>query len=194
MTDLAGVSEGFGVSKGEKFDTIMVNVTRSRLRETVFALARQVRVPGFLVVEVPTHQDIEEKLRTKPSEPFHKDVYYLDGIECSVFERIVTENEEFFLDDGQLQFGFGSHSGVDEVMVGRYKLVTVLADQSAKFVKALQGLGYEQRGDRLRTVFDTFTRETPGSTEIIKVEGKTIYEMVKDLTRSGLRFAERRPS
>jgi hypothetical protein len=164
------------------------------LRETVFALARQVRVPGFLVIEVPTHQDIEEKLRTKPSDPFHKDTYYLDGIERSVFERIVTENEEFFLDDGQLQFGFGSHSGVDEVMVGRYKLVTVLADQSAKFVKALQGLGYEQRGDRLRTVFDTFTRETPGSTEIIKVEGKTIYEMVKDLTRSGLRFAERRPS
>src|SRR5881275_1581924 len=81
VQNVDGIHEAYAVQKGDKgFTQITVNVSADRLERVVRELATLVREPAFLVLECGTHQTEEAKLRKLPSDPFHKDVYYLDGL------------------------------------------------------------------------------------------------------------------
>jgi hypothetical protein len=192
VADLRGIKEGFSVEEADDgASVITVNVSAEKLQTIYLGLAGLVRVPGFAVVEIPSNEKGEVKLRKDSTAPFHKDTYYLDGISFDYYQSFFLYYSPLFIDDGFITFGFGTHSGYDEVFVGRYKIFSIHTDEPRKYVQYLKAQKYQQRLP-LKTVYDTFTRETPGSTEMVTIRGKTIYDLIEHLQQKGFYFAERR--
>jgi len=151
-------------------------------------LAGLVTPPAFAIIEIPTNRADEIKLRQKPTDPFHNDVYYLDGISFDYYKSLFAAYARFFLDDGGICFGLASHTtGPDEVFVGRYKLVRIYADNPTKYLQYLEAQQYPRR-EPLRTVQDNVSSQSPGTTSIIKVDGKTIYDLIEILKKEGFYF------
>lgn len=190
--DLSGISEGYSVAEtGKGYTLLTINVSAERLQETFLGLAEMVSTPGFAVIEIPTDLEKEKKLRKSDKDPLHRDVYYLDGIDFGRLKLLFVKHSWFFLEDGQITFGFGCHKGHDEVFISRYKILNIYADEPDKYVRALQELGYERR-EPLKTVWDNFSENNPGSTEMLTKDGKSIYSLVEELEQEGLYFAEHR--
>jgi hypothetical protein len=194
VSNLDGVIEGFSVQPtNQGYSVITINVSADKLQNIYLGLCALVATPAFAIVEIPTNQADEIKLREKPTDPFHNDVYYLDGISFDVYKQMFLAYSQLFIDDGGVTFGFGSHTGRDEVFVGRYKLVRIYADSPDKYLQYLKLQKYPRR-EPLRTVFDNFSPQSPGSTKAITVNGKTVYDLIEILKQKGFYFAERRES
>ena len=67
--------------------------------------------------------------------------------------------------------------------------MTIFANDPTKYTQALDSIEYENVQD-LETVWDNFTPDTPGTTEMITVSGKTVYDLVEELLQEGFYFAE----
>lgn len=193
---LAGIEQAYQVRQGKKYTVFTVNISRENLETVLLNLIQLVATPGFFVLETPTNEIIEQQLRKNDDDPFHKDVYYLDGQETEGFKQLWDEARELLLDDGMVAFGFGSHPNCtdgqfDEVLVGKYKILTIYSNNPDKFTQALAQLGIPQV-EELRTVWDNFSEDSPGIAERIEVNGKDIYDLVELLNKQGLYFKEYR--
>ncbi|MHC4401329.1 MAG: hypothetical protein ACYTG0_16780 [Planctomycetota bacterium] len=62
------------------YHVFTVNVSAENIHDAFCRLASEVNEPAFLLLETGTHRDIEQELRKNDTDPFHKDVYYLDGL------------------------------------------------------------------------------------------------------------------
>lgn len=191
VPDLSGIHEGYSAKLAPKGHTVFtVNVSADRV-DTVFRrLSSEVSDPGFLLLEVGTHESVEKTLRKSPTDPLHKDVYYLDSLTHERLLRILDRHVEVLVHDGGINFGFGGSSGVDEVFVGSYKIVYIYSDAPEKYVHALDDLGFK-REPQIKTVWDNFTQQSPGSRQVLDVE-PTIWDVIEELKETGLYFAERR--
>jgi hypothetical protein len=192
VPDLTGVAEGYSEKTAPAgHSEFTVNVSAERLASVFRELSSQVAGLGFFLLETGTQRDIEVRLRHKPSDPLHKDVFYLDGITVERAHAILAANERNLIHDGGVNFGFGSHTGHDEVFVGPYKIVTVYADVPEKYRTTLRRLGFPKR-ETLKTVWDNFGPNTPGKRSILEDAKPTRWEMIDALKAEGLHFAERR--
>ena len=99
--------------------------------------------------------------------------------------------KELLVHDGMINFGFGSHHGMDEIYVGKYKIFTIYTDEVQKYYDTLSLLGIP-RVEELKTVWNNISEITPGRRSRIIHNGMDIYQMVELLTEKGLYFAERR--
>jgi hypothetical protein len=188
-----GVSEGFSVTKmPQGYSEIQVNVSAERILDVYLGLCSLIRQPAFGLVEVPTNQVEEAKLRQSNMDPFHYDVYYFDRMQYENHCGMIKFFAQLFVNDGQITFGYGAQQGYDEIYVGRYKLFKIYADDPRKYVGFLQKSKFEYR-EKLHTVFDNFSEKTPGVTGSVSMDGKTIYDLIEVLKQNGFYFAERRP-
>ena len=192
IADSSGIHEGYEETKMPQGHwTFRINVSAENIPRVFKRLAQEVGNPGFFLLEVGTHRDEEAKLRKQPSDPFHKDVYYLDGQNTTQALAIFDAYRDLLVHDGMVNIGFGSHQGKDEVFVGGYKIFEVYADHPEKYRTALKELGFRQE-KKLRTVWDNFTLQSPGERNVLKDSSKTIWDMVEELKAKGLYFAEHR--
>lgn len=192
VADLTGIREAYSVSVAEDgYHVFTVNVSAENIYKVFTRLAAEVNGPAFLLLETGTHRDIEDQLRKNDTDPFHKDVYYLDGIAWTDAKHILDTYAELLTHDGVINFGFGSHEGHDEVFVGPYKVFSIYADEPAKYETALQELGIP-KVDRVRTVWENFTRNTLGQLRALDDAKPNIWSMIDELKEKGLYLAERR--
>ncbi|MCA8975868.1 MAG: hypothetical protein KDC98_14195 [Planctomycetes bacterium] len=192
VSDLAGIHEGYSMAVAPKGHTVFtVNVSAERLGEVFRRLSAEVVEPGFLLLETGTHESVEKTLRKSATDPFHKDVYYLDRITHADLLGILGRHGELLVQDGGINFGFGSGTGIDEVFVGPYKVVYIYADAPEKYVRALEESGFG-REPQLRTVWENFTQESPGSRHVLTDVATTIQDLIAELESEGLYLAERR--
>lgn len=193
VTDLSGVSEGFecSVPVGRDHSFLRVNVSAERIADVFLDLAALVDTPGFFVIGIPASRPVEQELHDPARPALHRDFHYLDGIDGDRLRSVFERYRELLVEDGMVTFGFGSHSGLDEVHVARYKVFEILSTKPAKYVERLIELGYPRR-ERLRTVRHTFTPTTPGRLERISIDGRSAFDMVVELEREGLYFGTRR--
>jgi hypothetical protein len=193
VSDLTGIEEAYSVKLvSEGYHVFTINVSAEKIPQAFRRLASEVTEPAFFLLELPTHRDIEEQLRKKPRDPLHRDVYYLDGLTWRGAEEVFVNYEFLLTHDGETNFGYGSHSGHDEVFVGAYKVFYVYADDAAKYRLALRELGYEEV-PQVKTVWDTFTQQSPGRRNALTKSTPTIWQMADELKQQGLYLAERRP-
>lgn len=186
------IHEGYSVTRRpEGYSFFLMNVSAERIPNVFLSLAALVKEPGFLTLEVGTHRDVDTQLRRKDTDPYHKDVYYRDGLTQAAVAGIFRKYETLLVNDGGVSFGYGSHTGHDEVFVAAYKIFHIYADEPEKYRTALAQLGLVEE-PQLTTVWDTFTRSSPGSRTVLLEGPVTIWNMIDELKSNGLRFAERR--
>lgn len=191
VPNLEGIVEGFSISSSNDFYQITINVSAENIDNVFQSLCEKVEKPGFLLIEHGTNANIEKQLRKSESDPFHKDVYYLDGLNGESFLDLYNEYKQLLIHDGMINFGFGSHIGMDEIFVGPYKIFTVFTDKVERYIEVLSGLGFIKI-ENIKTVWENFSETSPGSKMTIKNTGIDIYEMVERLTKKGLYLAENR--
>lgn len=145
----------------------------------------------FLILEVPTNAKEETALASDGTQPLHKDVYYLDGLTPERTIEFLRTFGEWLIHDGLSSFGIGIHSGGNEIILGKYNVVTVYTKTPQQYTGFFEAQGIREVYD-LKTAWDFFTSDTPGESFLYEHKGKNIYDLVEHLKQYGLYFAERR--
>lgn len=145
----------------------------------------------FAILEVPTNAKEEPSLTSGGTQPLHKDVYYLDGLTPEKAVEFLQVFGPWLIHDGMSSFGIGLHSGANEIVSGKYNVVSVYTNTHKKYSGFFETHSIYETVD-LKTAWDYFTQDSPGDSFLYKHDGKTIYDLVEHLKQYGLYFAERR--
>lgn len=145
----------------------------------------------FLILEIPTNAKDEQEIEPGVVEALHVDVHYLDGMPKEYAVEFLREFGELLIHDGMSRFGFGVHSGNNEIMLDYYNVVTIYTKKPEIYNDLFETVGIFEQKD-LKTAWQYFTSETPGECRKITCKGKDIYDIVEYLKQYGLYFAERR--
>jgi len=140
---------------------------------------------------VPTNRKDEVTLASGGTQSVHKDVYYLDGLTPEQAIEFLRVFGQWFIHDGLSSFGIGIHSGGNEIVFGKYNVVTVYTTTHGMYDDFFEAQGIGEVSN-LKTAWDYFTFDTPGDSFIYKYRGKNVYDIVEHLKQYGLYFAERR--
>ena len=167
------------------------NVDADKMEKLLESFIELHREPLFFILELPTNQADETEIRPGVVAALHKDVYYLDGCTQAQALQLLHQFADLLINDGGCAFGFGGHQTQDEIMVGKYNVVSLFT-QNAKMYAGF----FEKHGifktENLQTAWDTFSQAFPGRAECIETGGKTVYDLPDLLASQGLYFAERR--
>ena len=163
------------------------NVNAHKLQPLLEGFLKLHQESCFVILEVPTNAKEE-----RPGiGPLHKDVYYLDDLTPERAAEFLEVFGPWLLEDGLSSFGFGVHSGGNEILVGKYNVVTVYTKSPRKYKGFFEAQGISETRN-LKTAWDYFTPDAPGDSFLYTYKGKNIYDMVEYLKQYGLYFAERR--
>ncbi|MGN1404097.1 MAG: hypothetical protein ACI4XB_07240 [Ruminococcus sp.] len=167
------------------------NIGADRLKAFFQFFISQHKEPLFLILELPTNWNDEEKNENGEVEVPHKDIYYIDGCTREEALAILSRAGDRMIHDGLCEFGFGAHETHEEMMLRKYNLVTVCVKDTMPYQSYLESKGIMQT-ECLVTAWDTFSEEFPGVCERYYSNGKDVYSILKEFKDWGIYFAERR--
>ena len=147
--------------------------------------------PLFFILELPVSIDREKVIAKNIIKESHKDVYYIDG--CSREECLVLliRYGDLLVNDGLSKFGFGGHKSHDEIMLDSYNVVTIYSKELSKFNDFFEPHNI-QFVEELVTAWGTFSKTSPGISEIYESNGKTVYDLPVELAEWGIYLVETR--
>lgn len=134
----------------------------------------------FFILELP---GVEEGIHTK--------VYFIDGCTQEKALEILDKTKKILLNDGMSAFGFGCHRTRDEIMVGKYNVVTLFTENAPVFDGFFEKHGIP-RVQELTTAWDTFTTDAPGDSFCVETDGKSIYDIPDLLKDDGIYLAQQK--
>lgn len=169
---------------------ILANISADKIEEILRHFITAHDEPQFFILELPTKLD-EEQMTDENVNKFHKDVYYIDGCSQDQSFTILIIAGDILINDGLCSFGFGCHESGDEIMFGKYNVMTIFSRDIAKYESFLEEHNVS-KVENLLTAWDTFSSEHPGSAELYKVNEKTVYDIPELFKEWGIYFAERR--
>lgn len=179
------IKEGFEINDNR----IIINVDDANMEKLLNNFIDTLSYPSFFFLELPLNKQEEIKLRKKDSDPFHSDVYYMDGCNQERLKTILNQSGKLLMGDGLSTFGFGSHIKPLEICCTKYNIVYIFTTEIEKYSKLLKEMGIN-RVDKLVTAWDTFTMENPGSAKIAIIDGKKVDDIVQDYKDWGIYKAE----
>ena len=167
------------------------NVNADKLQDLFEHFVLLHKEPCFVILEVPTNAKEETALSSNGTQRLHKDVYYLDGLTPEKAIEFLRVFGQWFIHDGLSSFGIGIHSGGNEILLGKYNVVTVYTKTPRKYRGFFEAQGI-RKVFKLKTAWDYFTYDSPGDSFLYEHNGKNVYDLVAHLKQYGLYFAERR--
>ena len=170
---------------------LMANVHAEKILEAFQHFIAIHDEPLFFILELPVSIDREKVIAKNIIKESHKDVYYIDG--CSREECLVLliRYGDLLVNDGLSKFGFGGHKSHDEIMLDSYNVVTIYSKELSKFNDFFEPHNI-QFVEELVTAWKTFSKTSPGISEIYESNGKTVYDLPEELAEWGIYLAETR--
>ena len=147
--------------------------------------------PLFFILELPVSIDIEKVIAKNIIKESHKDVYYIDGCSREECLALLIRYGDLLVNDGLSKFGFGGHKSHDEIMLDSYNVVTIYSKELSKFNDFFEPHNI-QFVEELVTAWKTFSKTSPGISEIYESNGKTVYDLPEELAEWGIYLAETR--
>ncbi|WP_124101163.1 hypothetical protein [Ruminococcus sp. Marseille-P6503] len=154
----------------------------------VKGLLKSLEEPVFFFVELPCGEDEEKKLRKSKTDPFHYNLYYLDNCTLPVADAIMKRYGDLLINDGLCRFGFGSHKSGEEIYCMSYQSISVYGE-AAKFEPALAALGVVKENE-IKNLWDNFTKDTPGTSLSVEINGETVYDIPVNLKSEGMYLSD----
>lgn len=145
----------------------------------------------FFILELPAKADDETEGMPGIVNTLHKDIYYIDGCLQEEALTILIRVGDLLYNDGLISFGFGCHESNDEIMFGKYNVLTIYSQNINDYDDFFEPHEIEQKDD-LITAWDTFSAESPGISEKYELDGKTVYDIPKQFAEWGMYLAEQR--
>ena len=115
----------------------------------------------------------------------------MDGCSQEESVAILDRVGELLYNDGLASFGFGGHESSDEIMFGKYNVLTIYSQSIDGYDDFFEPHEVGST-ENLITAWDTFSADSPGSSEIYELDGKTVYDIPKEFEEWGMYLAERR--
>ena len=170
---------------------LMANVHSEKILEVFQHFIAIHDEPLFFILELPVSIDREKVIAKNIIKESHKDVYYIDG--CSREECLVLliRYGDLLVNDGLSKFGFGGHKSHDEIMLDSYNVVTIYSKELSKFNDFFEPHNI-QFVEELVTAWKTFSKTSPGISEIYECNGKTVYDLPEELAEWRIYLAETR--
>lgn len=187
ITSSTPVYEGYEVRDGY----IVANVGVDKIEDVLCHFIAMHDEPLFFFLELPANADEETEVAPGIVEKLHKDVYYLDGCSQAEAMTVLFRAGELLCNDGISSFGFGCHESGDEIMFGKYNVLTIAAGDMGKYGDFFAAHGIEKTA-HLTTACDTLTERTPGVCARYEVDGKTVFDIPVQFKEWGMYLAERR--
>ncbi len=180
------LKEGYEPQK----NCIVANVGTKKIVPLMESFLRRRDEPFFFILELPSNRrdETEEDIA---AERFHKDVYYIDGLRQADALALLHSEGGLLASDGLSSFGFGGHFSHDEIMSGKYNVVTLYGKDPFSLQELLNAHEIP-RTENLVTAWDTFTENACGTAEPYRICGKTVYDLPSLYRERGMYFAERR--
>lgn len=147
--------------------------------------------PLFFILELPVSIDREKVIAKNIIKESHKDVYYIDGCSREDCLALLIRYGDLLINDGLSKFGFGGHKSHDEIMLDSYNVVTIYSKELSKFNDFFEPHNI-QFVEELVTAWKTFSKTSPGISEIYESNGKTVYDLPTELSEWGIYLAETR--
>ena len=147
--------------------------------------------PLFFILELLVSIDREKVIAKNIIKESHKDVYYIDGCSREECLALLIRYGDLLINDGLSQFGFGGHKSHDEIMLDSYNVVTIYSKELSKFNDFFEPHNI-QFVEELVTAWKTFSKTSPGISEIYESNGKTVYDLPEELAEWGIYLAETR--
>lgn len=147
--------------------------------------------PLFFILELPVSIDREKVIAKNIIKESHKDVYYIDGCSREEFLALLIRYGDLLVNDGLSKFGFGGHKSHDEIMLDSYNVVTIYSKELSKFNDFFESHNI-QFVEELVTAWKTFSKTSPGISELYESNGKTVYDLPGELAEWGIYLAETR--
>ena len=147
--------------------------------------------PLFFILELPVSIDREKVIAKNIIKESHKDVYYIDGCSREECLALLIRYGDLLINDGLSQFGFGGHQSHDEIMLDSYNVVTIYSEELSKFNDFFEPHNI-QFVEELVTAWKTFSKTSPGISELYESNGKTVYDLPEELAEWGIYLAETR--
>lgn len=171
---------------------IIANVGADKMQEVFEHFITLQNNPLFFILELPTNQNDEQRLRENENSPAHKDIYYIDGLNAQQALQIFGKYKELLIHDGMCQFGFGVHDYSAEIMKNSYNIVTIWTQVPDQYQNVFKEHGIEKT-NKLITAWNTFNYDNPGQCRMIEVDGMCVYDLPRELEQWGIYLAEQRP-
>lgn len=147
--------------------------------------------PLFFILELPVSIDREKVIAKNIIKETHKDVYYIDGCSREECLALLIRYGDLLINDGLSKFGFGGHKSHDEIMLDSYNVVTIYSKELSKFNDFFEPHDI-QFVEELVTAWGTFSKTSPGISEIYESNGKTVYDLPVELAEWGIYLVETR--
>ena len=147
--------------------------------------------PLFFILELPVSIDREKVIAKNIIKESHKDVYYIDGCSREECLALLIRYGDLLVNDGLSKFGFGGHKSHDEIMLDSYNVVTIYSKELSKFNDFFEPHNI-QFVEELVTAWKTFSKTSPGISEIYECNGKTVYDLPEELAEWRIYLAETR--
>ena len=147
--------------------------------------------PLFFILELPVSIDREKVIAKNIIKESHKDVYYIDGCSREECLALLIRYGDLLVNDGLSKFGFGGHKSHDEIMLDSYNVVTIYSKELSKFNDFFEPHNI-QFVEELVTAWKTFSKTSPGISELYESNGKTVYDLPGELDEWGIYLAETR--
>lgn len=170
---------------------IVANVGMDKIKNMILEFIDMHDEWLFFILEIPTNWNDEPKDENGELMGRHKDVYYIDGCSQEKAKSILFDIGDLLIDDGMNCFGFGGHESKEEILFGKYNVMTVYTHNSEKYEAFLKNYNITKT-DNLVTAWDTFSEGYYGESEIYEIDGKNIYSIPENYIKYGIYFAERR--
>lgn len=145
----------------------------------------------FFILELPSNQVNETEIYPGEVAVFHKDIYYIDGCTQEQCLILLEKIANLMINDGSCAFGFGCHQTQDEIMVGKYNVISLFTHQEYVYDGFFEQYGI-YRTEKLLTAWDTFSQDFPGRSVRVDTDNKSVYDIPEMLADWGIYFVERR--
>ena len=170
---------------------LMANVHSEKILEVFQHFIAIHDEPLFFILELPVSIDREKVIAKNIIKESHKDVYYIDGGSREECLALLIRYGDLLVNDGLSKFGFGGHKSHDEIMLDSYNVVTIYSKELSKFNDFFEPHNI-QFVEELVTAWKTFSKTSPGISEIYECNGKTVYDLPEELAEWGIYLAETR--
>ena len=187
------ISSALTVYEGYKIgeDHITANVGIDKIEGVLQHFIVMHNEPLFFILELPANADAETKIAPGIVKTLHKNIYYIDGCSQEEALTILIRTGNILYNDGISSFGFGCHESGDEIMFGKYNVLTIYSQKIEQYNDFFDAHEIEKTDD-LQTAWDTFTEDTPGVSERYESDGKTVFDIPEQFEEWGIYLAEER--
>ena len=163
--------------------SVRANISFEKLKPILTEFYQSLPEPLFFVLQLPL--SIHEELQLGSNDTLHQEVCYLDGQTREQIDAIMDQYGQILLEDGISQFAVASHVSGEEIFIQKYKLTDFYSRSPRRFIPFLQRYGLTET-ENLFTVWDTFSRETPGECRRIYIDGSDIFFVAEQLKKQGM--------